>query len=330
LYRRIKEEDFVFADGSQQQQEVSKQYIDRISQDVKLQRPLTIAIDCGNGVTGVLAKDLFVALGCKVYELYCDVDGTFPNHHPDPSVAENLQDLSAYVIKHHCDIGIAFDGDGDRLGIVTDKGTVIYPDRQMMLYAQDVLSHEPGAVVIFDVKCSQHLSRLIEQQGGKAIMTKTGHSLIKAAMHEHHAMLAGEMSGHIFFQHRWYGFDDALYAAARILEIISQTEKSVEQLFAELPDSLNTPELKVMISDEKKFEFMQQFVQHAKFDAAELITVDGLRVEFSDGWGLLRASNTTPAVVLRFEADNEEALTRIQQQFKQQMLAVDKSLEIPF
>jgi len=275
---------------------------------------------------------LFEELGCKVTPLYCEIDGNFPNHHPDPSVPDNLNDLIAAVREKQADLGIAFDGDGDRLGIVTNTGEIIWPDRQMMAFAADVLTRNPGATILFDVKCTSHLSKIIQQHGGNPLMWKTGHSLVKAKMRETGALLAGEMSGHIFFKERWLGFDDALYSGARLLEIISQdtAQRTAQEIFDAYPDSINTPEIKINIADDKKFDFINQFVSYAMFEGATITTIDGLRADFADGFGLVRPSNTTPCLVLRFEGDNEASLQRIQRAFKEQLLKIDETLQVPF
>lgn len=330
LYRRITSQDFHFAVGSSETVNIAMDYIERIAQDVQISKPLKIVVDAGNGVTGNIAPRLFRRLGCEVVELFCQPDGSFPHHHPDPSVAENLQHLRQAVLEQQADVGLAFDGDGDRLGVVTNAGEIIWPDRQMMLFVQDVLSRQPNAEILFDVKCTRNLAQVIAAAGGRPVMCRTGHSLIKAKMRETGAPLAGEMSGHIFFKERWYGFDDALYVGARLLELLSRDERSSSEIFAEFPDSINTPELKIVLADAQKNNFMQQFIQAAQFEHAHLSTIDGLRVEFADGWGLVRCSNTTPALVLRFEADDAGSLARIQQAFKQQLLQVDPSLVIPF
>lgn len=297
---------------------------------IKLDRPLNIVIDSGNGVTGSVAPSLFRRLGCTVHELFCDVDGDFPNHHPDPSRPENLGDLIAKVEETGADLGLAFDGDGDRLGVVTAKGKIIWPDRQLMLFSQDILSRNAGASIIYDVKCSRHLGDVIEAAGGKPLMWKTGHSYIKSKMLETGALLAGEMSGHIFFKERWFGFDDALYAAVRLLEIISHDKLSVDEIFSALPDSLSTPELQLKIDDERKFLFMDKLAESAHFPNAKICTIDGIRVDFSDSWGLVRASNTTPSIVFRFEADNEIALEKVKSKFRQWLHSLDSNLKLPF
>jgi len=291
-----------------------------------------VVIDCGNGAAGVIAPSLLKALGCEVIELFCDVDGNFPNHHPDPSRPENLEDLIAAVSEHQADLGLAFDGDGDRLGVITSEGKVIWPDRVMMLYAMDILSRNPGAEIIFDVKCSTKLKQVIEQHGGQATMWNTGHSLIKAKMKETGALLAGEMSGHIFFKERWYGFDDGIYSAARLIEILCTmtADKSVADVFNGLPDSVNTPELNVPMAEGTHHDYMKRLLEKASFDDAQVTTIDGLRVDFPDGWGLVRASNTTPVLVLRFEADNDAALQRIMLRFRELMLATDPELKLSF
>jgi phosphomannomutase/phosphoglucomutase len=305
-------------------------YTERIVGDVKLARPLKIAVDCGNGVAGAFAPRLYRALGCEVIELFCDVDGTFPNHHPDPAHPENLQDLIRCLRETDAEIGLAFDGDGDRLGVVTKDGAVIFPDRQMMLFARDVLAQRPGAEIVFDVKCSRHLARQIAQYGGKPTMWRTGHSLIKAKLKETGAPLAGEMSGHIFFNDRWYGFDDGMYAGARLLEILSR-ESDPSAMLNALPEGINTPELQIKTAEGENFTLMEQLKAQAKFEGArEVITIDGVRVEYEDGFGLARPSNTTPVVVLRFEADTQAALLRIQADFRRALLAVKPDAKLPF
>lgn len=330
LKQRIDKKDFKHGQGQFFTHDILATYIDRITSDVKLQRPFKLVIDCGNGVAGRVAPQLFRALGCEVIELFCEVDGHFPNHHPDPSKPENLQDLIAAVKQHQADLGFAFDGDGDRLGVIDANGKIIWPDRQMVLYSGDVLSRNAGGKIIFDVKCSRHLANAIAQQGGEPIMWKTGHSFIKTKIKESGALLGGEMSGHIFFKERWYGFDDALYTGARLLEILSKRNETPTAVFATLADAVNTPELNLNLQEGEHFALMERICATFKFDDAKIATIDGLRVDFADGWGLVRASNTTPCLVLRFEADNAEALARIQQQFRTQMLALDSSLQLPF
>jgi phosphomannomutase/phosphoglucomutase len=330
LYQRIVDGHLDSGDGNYEQVDVIPAYIDIITSDIQLARPLNIAVDCGNGVAGVLAVDLFSRLGCEVTELYCDVDGTFPNHHPDPPKPENLDDIRQAIAKHALDLGLAFDGDGDRVGIIDDKQNIIWADRQMMLYAADVLERKPGAQIIFDIKSSTNLAKFIEQHGGEPLMWKTGHSFIKAKMKETGAELAGEMSGHIFFKERWFGFDDGLYSAARMLEILSRRNQSSSEVFAELPDSVNTPELQIMFEEGEHYAFMEKFKQQADFNNAEIITIDGMRVNYPQGWGLIRPSNTTPCLVLRFEADSQAALDEIQHKFRQEILKQDNNLELPF
>lgn len=330
LYQRIQQQNFSHGKGTLQTYDIVPEYIARIVQDIKLTRPLKVVADCGNGIAGNIVPQLLRALGCEVIELFCDVDGHFPNHHPDPSVPHNLEDLIAAVKQQQADIGLAFDGDGDRLGVVTNQGEIIWPDRQLMLYAIDILQRNPGATIIYDVKSTRHLDKLIKQHHGHPLMWKTGHSLVKAKLQETGALLAGEMSGHIFFKERWYGFDDALYTATRLLEILAKQTSDASTLFATLPDSINTPELKLPIADDRKFAFMETLSTQAKFDEENISTIDGLRVHFHDGWGLIRPSNTTPCLVLRFEADTLAGLTRIQEVFRTQLLAIDGSLALPF
>jgi phosphomannomutase/phosphoglucomutase len=272
------------------------------------------------------------AIGCEPIPLYCEVDGNFPNHHPDPSEPKNLADLILMVQKTGADVGLAFDGDGDRLGVVTREGEIIYPDRVLMLFAQDVLTRNPGATILYDVKCTGHLQPLILKAGGSPLMWKTGHSLIKAKMKETGAQLAGEMSGHFFFRERWYGFDDGVYAAARLLEILADDPegRTPEQIFATLPKGVSTPELHIQMQEGQNHPFIARFRERAQFDGARITTIDGLRADWSDGWGLVRASNTTPVLVLRFDADNPTALKRIQDAFRAQILACDSSLTLPF
>lgn len=330
LYRWITDGHMASGRGRLEKMDLLDAYLAAVAKDVQLLRPLKVVVDCGNGVAGHVAPLLYERLGCQVIPLYCDVDGRFPNHHPDPSDPANLQALIEKVRATNADVGLAFDGDGDRLGVVTNKGTIVLPDRQLMLYAQMVLLQFPGSQIIYDVKCTNHLKDVIEKAGGKPLMWKTGHSFIKAKLKETKAALAGEMSGHTFFNDRWFGFDDALYTGARLLEIISCESRDAETIFAALPDSINTPELKLAVSEDRKFELMQQIIQSAIFPDAQLTTIDGLRIDFEDGWGLVRPSNTTPYLILRFEADNEIALKRIQEQFRAQLLAVDAQLELPF
>jgi len=313
LRRMIEAESHQFAEGGRVRHvNVLKPYTDRIVGDVKLARPMKVVVDCGNGVAGASAPALFRALGCEVIELFSEVDGNFPNHHPDPSKPENLQDVMRVLRETDAELGLAFDGDGDRLGIVTKEGHNIYPDRQMILFAQDVLSRVPGGNIIFDVKCSQRLAPAIEAAGGVAHIYKTGHSLIKARMKELDSPLGGEMSGHIFFKERWYGFDDGSYAGARLLEIVSRSPDANAVLNA-LPTSFSTPELNVACEEGEPHAVVEQLVALARFDVpAKISTIDGVRVDWPDGFGLIRASNTTPVLVLRFEGHTPEALHRIE------------------
>jgi phosphomannomutase/phosphoglucomutase len=330
LRRRIEMGDLTSGSGSYRSQDVIADYIATIVGDVQLARPLKVVIDCGNGVAGAVAPLLLRALGCELIELYCEVDGHFPNHHPDPSQLENLQDLITAVSRHKADLGLAFDGDGDRLALVDGNGKVIWPDRQMMLYAKDVLARNPGATIIFDVKCSRHLAKFIAKHGGQPMMWKTGHSLIKRKMKETGALLAGEMSGHIFFKERWFGFDDGMYTAARLLEILAAERKSVAEVFQSLPDAVSTPELRVDLLEGQQNVFMTRLLEKATIKGAVLTTIDGLRADFEDGWGLIRASNTTPSLILRFEANTEAALKRIKEEFRALMRKVDPSVPLPF
>ena len=327
----ILKEQFAVGKGSSKTVNLEDQYLKRITSDINIKRPMKIAIDCGNGVAGELAPKLFKQLGCEVTELFCDIDGNFPNHHPDPSKPENLKDIIKCIADNNLDLGLAFDGDGDRVGVIDNKGTVIWADRQMILYSRDVISRNPDALIIYDIKCSRLLPQEIKKAGGQSEMWKTGHSFIKARIKETGALLGGEMSGHIFFKERWYGFDDALYAGARMLEILSQEDKPASDIFDALPDSINTPELTITFENEgENFAFIEAFQNTASFDGAKLTTIDGLRADYDNGWGLCRASNTTPSIVIRFEADDKAALKSIQDHFKNQMLAVNADLNLPF
>ncbi len=332
LYDRIILQDFDVEQNAGQvsQQDIGRDYLDTILNDIAVAAPLKVVVDAGNGVAGELGPALIEELGCEVIPLHCEIDGTFPNHHPDPGKPENLQDLIRKVEEEGADLGIAFDGDGDRIGVVTNKGKIIWPDRLLMLFAKDVVSRNPGADVIFDVKCSRRLNGLISGYGGRPIMWKTGHSLIKAKMRETGALLAGEMSGHMFFKERWYGFDDGLYSAARLLEILGIDERSSEDVFGSFPEDSCTPEININVTDENKFALVEKLNAQGSFDDGNISTIDGVRVDYQDGWGLCRASNTTPVLVLRFEADDEAALSRIQQVFREQLLLVDPELELTF
>ncbi|MBV0934638.1 phosphomannomutase/phosphoglucomutase [Marinobacterium weihaiense] len=328
LANRIQAADYVDGTGAAEAFEVEQDYLQRILGDVKLKRGMKVVVDCGNGIPGKLAPALIEQLGCEVIPLFCEVDGTFPNHHPDPGKLANLQDAIAAVAEHEADLGLAFDGDGDRVGVITPTGHVIYPDRVMMLFAEDVLSRNPGAEILFDVKCSRLLPQVIERAGGKATMWKTGHSLIKRQMKASGALLAGEMSGHIFFKERWYGFDDGLYSAARLLEILSGREEDADALFAAYPEDISTPEINIDVSETTKFALVEA-LQQAEFPGGDVSHIDGVRVDYADGWGLMRASNTTPVLVLRFEAENRAALNRIQSEFQARLSALDDTLVIP-
>ena len=338
LRRRIEENDLdsgqdVRGQGNLRSTEIIGDYIRRIREDFPAalgREARKIVIDCGNGVAGDVAPRLFRALGHDVMELYCDVDGDFPNHHPDPSVPANLRDLIASVRENEADLGLAFDGDGDRLGVVDGDGTIIWPDRQMMLFARDVLSSRPGAEIIFDVKCSGLLADQIAKHGGRPVMWKTGHSLIKTRLRQSGAPLAGEMSGHIFFADRWYGFDDALYAGARLVQILVGLGEPSSRVFAQLPAAKSTPELRVAVGEGVQSRLVESLLAGDYFADAKKTTIDGLRVDFADRWGLARASNTEPSLVLRFEGVDDDALERIKEEFRQVLLSVDSSLELPF
>jgi phosphomannomutase/phosphoglucomutase len=327
---RLENGDLVNGSGKYSQHDISGEYLQRIAGDVKMARPMKIIVDCGNGVPGAFAPKLYRMMGCEVKELFCEVDGNFPNHHPDPSVPKNLQDVINALKTSDAEIGLAFDGDGDRLGVVTKDGSIIFPDRQLMLFAADVLSRNPGAEIIFDVKSTRKLFSWIRERGGKPLLWKTGHSFIKAKMKETGALLAGEMSGHIFFKERWYGFDDGLYAGARMLEYLSK-QADINATLHGLPDTVNTPELQIKMQEGEHYTLIEKLQKTAKFpNAQEVITLDGLRVEYADGFGLMRPSNTTPVIVLRFEADNKAALKRIQEEFRAVLLAAAPGLGLPF
>jgi len=316
--------------GRYREENIAAQYLERIVGGIKLARPMKIAVDCGNGVAGATAPELFRRLGCTVEELFCEVDGNFPNHHPDPSVPENLKDLINALQKGEAEVGLAFDGDGDRLGVVTRRGDIIFPDRQLMMFAADVLERNAGATIIYDVKSTRNLKPWIEQHGGKPLLWKTGHSFIKAKLKETGAALAGEMSGHVFFKERWYGFDDGMYAGARLLEILSRSSDPSAALHA-LPDAISTPELQIKLNEGENYALIAGMQKTARFEGAqEVNTIDGLRVEYADGFGLARSSNTTPVIVLRFEADNAAALKRIQEDFRRVILAAKPDAQLPY
>jgi len=330
LKQRIEQGDLTQGSGSYTTREIAAEYVERIVADVKLARPMKIAVDCGNGVPGAFAPALYRNLGCEVQELFCEVDGTFPNHHPDPSVPKNLQDVIRTVGNSPAELGLAFDGDGDRLGVVTKTGNIIYPDRQLMLFAKDVLARNPGGLIIFDVKSTRNLAPWVERHGGKPLLWKTGHSFVKSKMRETGALLAGEMSGHVFFKERWYGFDDGLYAGARLLEILSR-EADPSAVLNGLPDAVSTPELQIKLKEGENYALIDKLQSSAKFSGKhEVIRIDGLRVEYPDGFGLARSSNTTPVIVLRFEADDERAIKRIQDDFRRVILEVKPDANLPF
>jgi len=331
LYHRIEQQDFIQGRGSYRQVETVAPYLQRLSSTITLARPLKVVVDAGNGVAGLTAPELLSRMGCEVVPLFCEVDGHFPNHHPDPNQPENLQSLIAAVKQHRADIGLAFDGDGDRLGVVSCQGEIIWPDRLLMLFARDLLQRHPGAEVIYDIKCSRNLGRVIAEAGGRPEMWRTGHSLLKARMQQREALLAGEMSGHIFLKEGWFGFDDALYAAARLLQLLAADGRGCEALFAELPDMLNTPELHLEMAEGEHHALMARLLAMPHhFSAATVTTLDGLRVDYEDGWGLVRASNTTPSLVLRFEAQDGAALERIQNEFRGLLRQLEPNLQLPF
>ncbi len=332
LYTMIERNAFQTGQGQKSEKNVFDAYIEMIKKDIKLPNPLKIVVDCGNGVAGVIAPLLYKALGCEVVPLFCEVDGRFPNHHPDPGQPKNLTHLIGAVLTQKADLGLAFDGDGDRLGVVDNEGKIIWPDRQLMLFAKEIIGRCPHAKIIFDVKCTRHVADVVEKLGGEPLMWKTGHSLIKAKMQETGALLAGEMSGHLFFKDRWFGFDDALYAGARLLEIIAseKSKRTVSEIFSTLPDSVNTPELILSATETSKFEQVQKMIENARFKDAKISTIDGLRVDFEDGFGLVRPSNTGPNLILRFEGDTPSALQRIQAEFRSLMLAVEPTWVLPF
>lgn len=332
LYARIADDRLhtAPAPGNLEQRDIDEDYVQRIAADIQVDRPLKVVVDAGNGVAGAIGPRVLEAIGAEVIPLHCDIDGTFPNHHPDPSEPHNLVDLIQMVERLDADLGIAFDGDGDRLGVVTRDGQNIFPDRLLMLFAADVLERNPGAVILFDVKCTGRLPGHILRHGGSPLMWKTGHSLIKAKMRETDAELAGEMSGHFFFKERWYGFDDGIYAAARLLEILAAGARTPTETLNALPNGVSTPEIKVDAPAGNPHAFVERFQSEARFEGARLSTIDGLRVDYPDGWGLVRASNTTPVLVMRFDADSREALARIQAAFREQIAALQPGLALPF
>lgn len=328
LYSATKiQQDIPKNNGERIDQEILSIYKDDISERINLKRQLKVVIDCGNGAAGIIAPQVFKSLGCNVISLYSEVDGNFPNHHPNPSVPENLLDLQQAVKEHNADIGLAFDGDADRIGVVTDNEKIIWPDRLMMLYSKDILQRIPGANIVFDVKCTSFLADVINECGGNPIQWRTGHSVLKAKMIAVGAAIAGEMSGHIFFRDNWYGFDDGIYAGVRLLEILASQDSSASEIFNLLPEGINTPEILVAIPEEKKFAFIDSLIAKASFPDAIVNTIDGLRLNFPDGWALVRASNTTPALTLRFEAVSKDRLHEIKEQVFDLMESVDSSLD---
>ena len=330
LKQRIDSNDLSSGVGSVEKVDLLPRYLNQIRDDIALAKPLKVVVDCGNGAAGVIAPQLFDALGCRVIPLYCEVDGNFPNHHPDPGKPENLVDLIAKVKEENADLGLAFDGDGDRVGVVTNSGAIVYPDRLLMLFAKDVVARNPGADIIFDVKCTRRLTPLISGYGGRPVMWKTGHSLIKKKMKETGALLAGEMSGHIFFKERWFGFDDGIYSAARLLEILSLDKREAELVFSAFPSDISTPEINIQVTEQSKFPLIERLQREGQWGEANLTSIDGVRVDYPKGWGLIRASNTTPVLVLRFEADTQEELERIQDVFRNQLHKVAPDLQLPF
>ncbi|MFC1665277.1 phosphomannomutase/phosphoglucomutase [Pseudomonadota bacterium] len=330
LRQRIEQNNLTHGQGELSRADVINAYVQKIVGDVKLARPLKIVVDCGNGVAGAIAPDLYRQLGCEVEELFCEVDGNFPNHHPDPSQLDNLQDLIKAVVDSKADVGLAFDGDGDRLGVISPNGSVIWPDRQLILFAEDILQKQKNLEIIYDVKCSRTLPVAISNAGGIPTMWKTGHSFMKAKLKESGAALAGEMSGHMFFNDRWYGFDDGVYTGARLLELLSRRQQTPAEIFAQLPDTINTPELRLDMEEGAHYQLIEKLVKNADFPDASVSNIDGLRVDFDDGFGLVRASNTTPMLIMRFEADNDIALERIQNRFRNLINSTQPGLSLPF
>ena len=327
---RIENDQLRTGSGGFTELEVDRSYIDDVCSRIQLSRPLKIVIDCGNAVPGKIAPTLLQELGCNVHPIFCEIDGSFPNHHPDPTVPESLTVLASTVLEKNADIGIALDGDGDRVGIVTNRGNFVDADRLLMVLVQSILPNYSGRTVVFDVKCSSKLVTLVEQFGGSPVMHRSGHSFMKQKMQETNAILGGEFAAHIFIKDNWFGFDDGLYVAARLLKIISESATSSDEIFNQYVTGFSTPEIKVEVREERKFSLMDRLLELANFPAAKLITLDGLRVEYPDGWGLVRASNTSPALLLRFEADSEEKMIEIQTQFRSLILSADKNLEIGF
>ena len=324
IKKRIKEQDFLSGKGNIESLDVVGSYVEEVISNIKLKCPLNISIDCGNGAAGVVAEKIYRGLGCKVEGLFCDLDGEFPNHHPDPSKPENVEDLIKSVTKNNSDIGLAFDGDADRLGVISPSGEMIFPDMQMILFSEHILKKNPNSRIVFDVKCSKLLEEAILKSNGTPLMSKTGHTFIKSMIRENNAILGGEMSGHIFFNDRWPGFDDGVYAGARMLEILAESEG--EDIFNALPKLISTPEINLKTTDEEKFIIIDEFKKISNFEDCKIIDIDGIRVEFDNGWGLLRASNTSPVLVLRFEADSSNALNYIKDRFKETLSKIEPSL----
>ncbi len=328
IYACVRAGEFAKGQGDIQQQSIEKAYHDAICERIVLPQKMKVIVDAGHGIAGAYAPRILQSLGCEVIPLYCDVDGHFPHHHPDPNRPENLRDCQQQMLAHQADIAIAFDGDGDRLGVVANDGQIIWPDRQMMAFSDAVLAKHPGAPIVYDVKCSMHLGKVIAKAGGQPVMWRTGHSVLKAKMKALGAPLAGEMSGHIFFEDDWYGFDDGLFAGLRLMAYSQTLGQDVAQLFAQYPQSVATPELIVPVPESRKFDYVAEFAEQARFPGAELVTIDGVRVHFEQGWGLLRASNTSASLTLRFEADTKEALTAIQHAFQSQMQQIEPKLSV--
>ena len=326
LLRNLQNNTLSQGTGSASEQDIIAAYTQKLLPACKLDRQLNVVVDCGNGVAGVIAPDIIKALGCQVTPLYCEVDGNFPNHHPDPAEPENLEDVINRVREVSADVGLAFDGDGDRLGVVTPKGEIIWPDKLMMLFAEDICARHPAETVIFDVKCSRYLPEVIREAGGEPLMWKTGHSHIKAKIKETQSPLAGEFSGHLCIVENWYDFDDAIFSAGRLLQLLSQTAACADECFAKYPVTVATPEIKIQTSEEHKFVVMQKLAEVGDFGSGEMTQIDGIRVDFDNGWGLIRPSNTSPVLSLRFEADSEKDLQQIQNLFQTQLRKVDSSL----
>ena len=330
LRDQVAKRKFSTGSGRLLKQDIAEDYIEAIVGDIAVASPLKIVVDAGNGVAGAIAPQLLAELGCEVVPMYCEVDGNFPNHHPDPSVEENLKDLQARVLKEGADIGIAYDGDGDRLAVISAQGEIVRTDKLLMLFAQDVLSRNPGADVIFDIKCSRHLTQLVSRYSGRPILWKTGHAFMRQKIIETGALLGGEFSGHIYFGERWFGFDDALYASARLVEILSAADTDLVSLLGDFPETISTPEIHIPVSDQRKFELMARLASQGDFSPGKVNNLDGIRVDYNDGWGLLRASNTVPALTARFEAHDADAMERIMQQFREQLALVEPDMDPGF